>query len=132
MARIVVLDSISQDGLDLLEAAPGIEYEVKTGLKGEELRNTLMEFDGAICRSGVKLTADILEGNTRLKAIARAGVGTDNIDKTVSSLRPTSLWRKATGTKNSSPAPSSPARPWASSVWAVLVRRSPSAPAPWK
>lgn len=81
MARIVVLDSISQDGLDLLEAAPGIEYEVKTGLKGEELRNTLMEFDGAICRSGVKLTADILEGNTRLKAIARAGVGTDNIDK---------------------------------------------------
>lgn len=83
MARIVVLDSISQDGLDLLEAAPGIEYEVKTGLKGEELRNTLMEFDGAICRSGVKLTADILEGNTRLKAIARAGVGTDNIDKTM-------------------------------------------------
>ena len=81
MARIVVLDSISQDGLNLLEAAPGIEYEVKTGLKGEELRNTLMEFDGAICRSGVKLTAEILEGNTRLKAIARAGVGTDNIDK---------------------------------------------------
>lgn len=81
MARIVVLDSISQDGLDLLEAAPGIEYEVKTGLKGEELRDTLMEFDGAICRSGVKLTAEILEGNNRLKAIARAGVGTDNIDK---------------------------------------------------
>lgn len=81
MPRIVVLDSISQDGLDLLEAAPGIEYEVITGLKGEELRNTLMEFDGAICRSGVKITADVLEGNHRLKAIARAGVGTDNIDK---------------------------------------------------
>ncbi|MDO4575374.1 MAG: phosphoglycerate dehydrogenase [Planctomycetia bacterium] len=81
MPRIVVLDSISQDGLDLLEAAPGIEYEVKTGLKGDDLRNTLMEFDGAICRSGVKLTAEILAGNNRLKAIARAGVGTDNIDK---------------------------------------------------
>ena len=27
------------------------------------------------------LTADVLEGNTRLRAIARAGVGTDNIDK---------------------------------------------------
>lgn len=81
MPRIVVLDSISQDGLNLLEAAPGIEYEVITGLKGDDLRNTLMNFDGAICRSGVKLTADILEGNTRLKAVARAGVGTDNIDK---------------------------------------------------
>jgi len=40
-----------------------------------------MEYDGAICRSGVKLTADVLSGNHRLKAIVRAGVGTDNIDK---------------------------------------------------
>ena len=84
MARIVVLDNLSQDGLDLLESAPGIEYEVKTGLAGQELHDTLLEFDGAICRSGVKITAESLEGNTRLKAIARAGVGTDNIDKTAS------------------------------------------------
>ena len=41
----------------------------------------LAEFDGAVCRSGVKITAESLEGNRRLKAIVRAGVGTDNIDK---------------------------------------------------
>lgn len=81
MPKIVILDPISQDGLDMMDAAEGIEYEIHTGLKGEELRNTLMNFDGAICRSGVKLTKEILEGNTRLKAIARAGVGVDNIDK---------------------------------------------------
>ncbi len=81
MPRIVVLDNLSQDGLDLLEAAGNIEHEVRIGLAGDELRDTLMEFDGAICRSGVKLTAEILEGNTRLRAIARAGVGTSNIDK---------------------------------------------------
>jgi D-3-phosphoglycerate dehydrogenase len=82
MARILVLDSIAQEGLDLLAAAPGIEYEVRTGLKGDALRQALAEFDGAICRSGVTITAESLEGNRRLKAIARAGVGTDNIDKT--------------------------------------------------
>lgn len=65
----------------MLAAAPGIEYEVRTGLKGDTLRSALAEFDGAICRSGVKITADALEGNRRLKAIVRAGVGTDNIDK---------------------------------------------------
>jgi len=81
MPRIIVLDNLSQDGLDLLESAGGIEYRVKTGLAGDGLRDTLMEFDGAICRSGVKITAGVLEGNRRLKAIARAGVGTDNIDK---------------------------------------------------
>ncbi len=80
MLKVIVLDKLSQEGLDLLAAAKGVEYEVRTGLKGEELRAALAEFDGAICRSGVKITAEALEGNRRLKAIVRAGVGTDNID----------------------------------------------------
>src|SRR4051812_37578222 len=81
MARVIVLDTLAPEGLEMLEAAPGIEFEVRTGLKGDALRNALAEFDGAICRSGVKITAEALEGNRRLKAIVRAGVGTDNIDK---------------------------------------------------
>lgn len=83
MARILVLDTIAAEGLALLDSlAPQIEYEVRTGLKGDALKSALAEFDGAICRSGVTITAESLEGNRRLKAIARAGVGTDNIDKT--------------------------------------------------
>jgi D-3-phosphoglycerate dehydrogenase / 2-oxoglutarate reductase len=81
MSRVIVLDTLAQEGLDMLAAAPGIEYEVRTGLKGDALRESLAQFDGAICRSGVKVTAESLEGNRRLKAIVRAGVGTDNIDK---------------------------------------------------
>jgi D-3-phosphoglycerate dehydrogenase len=83
MPRVIVLDTLSQDGLDLLSAArpKGIEFEVRTGLKGDSLREALAQFDGAICRSGVKITAEALAGNHRLKAIVRAGVGTDNIDK---------------------------------------------------
>ncbi|MEX2176619.1 MAG: hydroxyacid dehydrogenase, partial [Pirellulaceae bacterium] len=81
MPRILILDPIAQEGLDLLKRAPGIEHEVRTGLKGEALKQALAEFDGAILRSGVTITAAALEGNRRLKAIARAGVGTDNIDK---------------------------------------------------
>lgn len=81
MPKIIILDNLSQNGLDLLESAGNIEYEVRTGLKGEELHKALLEFDGAICRSGVKITAEALAGNQRLRAIARAGVGTDNIDK---------------------------------------------------
>jgi D-3-phosphoglycerate dehydrogenase len=80
MPRIIVLDNLSQDGLDRLESAGGIEYEVHTGLSGEPLREALLQFDGAICRSGVQITAAALRGNRRLRAIARAGVGTDNID----------------------------------------------------
>jgi len=81
MPKVIVLDDLAQEGLDLLAAADGIEYEVRTGLKGNDLRDALNEFDGAICRSGVKLTPEVLEGNRRLKAVVRAGVGTDNINK---------------------------------------------------
>lgn len=81
MYRVIVLDKLSQDGLDVLDAAPDIEYVVKTGLAGEELHDALLEFDGAILRSGVKITPESLAGNRRLKALVRAGVGTDNIDK---------------------------------------------------
>jgi len=81
MPRVIVLDTLAPEGLEMLASAPGIEHEVRTGLKGEALREALSQFDGAICRSGVQITADALEGNRRLKAIVRAGVGTDNIDK---------------------------------------------------
>lgn len=83
MPQIIILDPIAKEGLQLLDAAKsrGIEYDVRTGLKGDALKQALLEFDGAICRSGVTISGDVLEGNRRLKAIARAGVGTDNIDK---------------------------------------------------
>ncbi|MFM8891110.1 MAG: hydroxyacid dehydrogenase, partial [Planctomycetia bacterium] len=77
------LDTHSPDGLALLDeaASAGITYEVVTGLSGKPLAEALARHDGAICRSGVKITAESLAGNHRLKAIVRAGVGTDNIDK---------------------------------------------------
>ena len=85
MSRIIVLDDIAAEGLAILDAAEGIEYEIRTKLAGDELKQALAEFDGAVCRSGVKITAESLEGNKRLKVIVRAGVGTDNIDKEAAS-----------------------------------------------
>lgn len=79
--RIGVLDSIADEGTVLLKAEADCEFEERIGLKGEGLRAALNEFDGVIIRSGVKITAESLEGNKRLRAIVRAGVGTDNIDK---------------------------------------------------
>jgi len=87
MHRIIVLDNIAQEGIDLLEAAPDVEYEVRTGLSGDELKAALNEFDAGILRSGVKITAESLEGNTHMKALVRAGVGTDNIDKPAATRR---------------------------------------------
>ena len=45
MSRIVVLDDLAAEGLEKLDAAPGIEYDIKIGLKGDELRDTLAQYD---------------------------------------------------------------------------------------
>ena len=84
VARVIVLDNIAEEGLAKLRAAKNIEFDIKTGLKDEELKFELANYDGAVCRSGVQITAESLEGNSTLKAIVRAGVGTDNIDKPAS------------------------------------------------
>ena len=81
MPRIVVLDSIAPEGLQLLQDAEDMQHEVQVGLSGKALQEALANADGAICRSGVRIDAAALEGNRQLKAIVRAGVGTDNIDK---------------------------------------------------
>ena len=37
-ARVIVLDNIAEEGLAKLKAAENIEFDIKTGLKGEELK----------------------------------------------------------------------------------------------
>ena len=81
MQRVLVTDKLSPAGLEILQQAPGIELDVRSGLSPEEVREALKEADGIIIRSGTKLTAELLEGQSRLKAIVRAGVGVDNIDR---------------------------------------------------
>ena len=49
--KIIVLDNIATAGIVLMESTPGIEYEVRTGLSGERLREALQGFDGAVCIS---------------------------------------------------------------------------------
>ena len=81
MHRVIVLDKLAREGLERLTGANEVSHDVRTGLDGEALRGALTEYDGAICRSDTKITADVLKGNARLRGIVRAGVGTDNIDR---------------------------------------------------
>jgi D-3-phosphoglycerate dehydrogenase len=58
----------------------GLEAVVKTGMKPEELKACIDQFEGIIIRSATTLTRDLIEAAKNLKAIARAGSGVDNID----------------------------------------------------
>lgn len=78
--RILVTDKLAEEGLEILRSNPEFEVVVNTKFDKEGLISALQEADGIVIRSGTQLTAEVLEGQKRLKAIVRAGVGVDNID----------------------------------------------------
>ena len=78
--KILVADKLSQVGIDWLKEQSDVEVAVQAGLSPPELAKIVGEYDGMIIRSGVKVTAEVLASPGKLKGIARAGVGVDNVD----------------------------------------------------
>jgi D-3-phosphoglycerate dehydrogenase len=77
--RILVADTLADEGLEFLRAQ-GIDFDTMVGLSEPELTAAVSQYDALIVRSGAKVTAKVLQHPGKLKAIARAGVGVDNID----------------------------------------------------
>ena len=78
--KVLVSDPLSKKGLEILDKAKEIEYDLKPGLSQEELKKIISEYDAIIIRSETKLKAEIIEAADRLKVIGRAGIGLDNVD----------------------------------------------------
>jgi len=78
--KVLVSDNISSKGVEILRKA-GLDVDVKTGLKPEELKSIIGEYHALIVRSATKATADIIDAAKNLKVIGRAGSGLDNVDK---------------------------------------------------
>jgi len=76
--RVLVKEKIGESGVALLRE----HFDVDLGLDWEEqeLAQRIGEYDGIVIRSATKLTAELLEHATRMRVVARAGVGVDNVD----------------------------------------------------
>ena len=80
MPKVLVSDPLAEAGIAKLRALEGVDVDVKTGLKPEELKAIIGDYDALAVRSETKVTADILAAASKLQIIGRAGVGVDNID----------------------------------------------------
>ncbi|KAK8120662.1 phosphoglycerate dehydrogenase [Apiospora kogelbergensis] len=76
--RILVPEKVSPDGLSML--ASDFEVDLRPGLSADELLGAISSYHGLIVRSETKVTAKILSAGIKLRVVARAGVGVDNID----------------------------------------------------
>ncbi len=79
--RVLVSDPISEKGVEALRSTPEISVDVNTGLKPDELLAIIGDYHGLVIRSQTKVTPAVFAAAKNLKAIGRAGVGVDNIDR---------------------------------------------------
>lgn len=77
--RILVPEKLSPDGLSLLTKA-GFAVDNRPGLSAAELLSLISSYDALIVRSETKVTHQVLVAGSKLRVVARAGVGVDNID----------------------------------------------------
>ncbi|HEY3244616.1 MAG TPA: phosphoglycerate dehydrogenase [Phycisphaerae bacterium] len=73
-------DKLAEAGVERLRAAPEVSLDVRLGLSPAQLAKEVGAYDALIIRSGVQVTREVLASAGRLRAIARAGVGVDNVD----------------------------------------------------
>ena len=79
MAKVIICDPIHKDGVQMLRDA-GLDVTLDTEVTAEDLLQKIGEYDAMVIRSRTKVNKELLDAATSLKAIARAGVGLDNVD----------------------------------------------------
>lgn len=77
--KILVSDPVDQFLIDGLKRH-GHYIDFQPSISQEELSEKIGQYDAIVVRSRTKLFRDILRKGKNLKFIARAGIGTDNID----------------------------------------------------
>ena len=78
--HILIPDSVDQVAIDILTQADGLRVTAPGNMSREDTIAALADADAMIIRSSTKADAALLEVAPNLKAIARAGVGVDNVD----------------------------------------------------
>lgn len=77
--RILVSDPVDKSLIEGLEEK-GFEVDYKPDIEPGQLKEILHDYHAIVVRSRTKLTSELLNSGQGLKLIARAGIGTDNID----------------------------------------------------
>jgi D-3-phosphoglycerate dehydrogenase len=84
--KIVVADDLPGSAVEIL-SAEGWDIDARSGRTPTELAGDLADADAIVVRSATKVTAELIAAAPRLRAIARAGTGVDNVDVAAASAR---------------------------------------------
>lgn len=78
--NVIAADNVDKAAIELLTSEANINLIASGSLSRDQLIQALPEADALVIRSATTADADLLEHAPKLKVIARAGVGVDNVD----------------------------------------------------
>lgn len=78
--KVLVTDGLAPEAVALFKEDSRFQVDVRQATDAKQLLELVPAYDAIIVRSGTKITGDAIAKGKQLKAIARAGVGVDNID----------------------------------------------------
>jgi D-3-phosphoglycerate dehydrogenase len=78
--RVLVIDAIAREGIEYLEQRGFQIDQVSSALGSDELYERIADCEAIVTRSSTGVTADFVTHARKLRILARAGVGVDNID----------------------------------------------------
>ncbi|MCL6284871.1 phosphoglycerate dehydrogenase [Ruegeria sp. 2012CJ41-6] len=86
--KVLVSDKLSETAVQIFrDRGIDVDFEPDLGKDKDRLAEMITQYDGLAIRSATKVTEKILANADNLKVIARAGIGTDNIDKDAASKK---------------------------------------------
>ncbi len=86
--KVLISDKLSDAAVQIFkDRGIDVDFQPDLGKDKDKLAAVIGNYDGLAIRSATKVTEKILENATNLKVIARAGIGTDNIDKDAASKK---------------------------------------------
>ena len=85
--HIVIADQLPASAVDLLSSISGWTVDARSGRTPDVLGPDLQNADALIVRSATKVTESLIAKAPKLRVIARAGTGIDNVDLNAASAR---------------------------------------------
>jgi len=78
--KVLVSDTFSAEGLAQFEQAEDLELLYRPGIEADELLDLVGDVDALVVRGGTRVGADVLDRAEKLRVVARAGIGVENIN----------------------------------------------------